>query len=191
MIVGGRVKVKYYHSCQHGAHHGYGGRSKNQIDSFLSATKVCCKEALSLQSKLQNESFSEWNEVYNVKEYVAFDLSQKEELVRKIVDDNDFARSDSFQFIDYSDCIRQQGFEYINVDSFRYWIVVLLKKTDFLCAFSCLFEINFEKEIKTDNFRIRQQAVRNFCHYKILKELEKRKLVSRINDVSSLDDFSW
>lgn len=193
LIVGGQVKVKYYHTFQHGAHDGYSGRSRNRIDSFLSAIEVCCKEALSVQNNLQNEFFSVWNEVYKVKEYVHFDLSQTEELIRKIVDDNEVACSNKLRIIKYASSYYEQSITYRKANSVGYWILVLLKEKDFLCAFSCLFEINIEKDptTKRNNFDFRKNSkVGDFCRYKILKELQNKKLVSRINDVSSLDSFS-
>lgn len=80
-----------------------------------------------------------------MKEYINFDLSQIEELVKKIVDDHDFARSDMLRGIKYVRTIEKLFIENIDTKSFHYGILDLLKEEEFLSAFGCVFKINIEK----------------------------------------------
>lgn len=60
------------------------GNSMKRIDSRMFVVKVCSIEAESLQIKLQNISFSGWNEDCKILEYKGFELSKKNELMHKI-----------------------------------------------------------------------------------------------------------
>lgn len=96
----------------------------------------------------------------------------------------------------------------------HFGMVAISKKNDVFDAITCLYTLNFEiARVKVTNtiyttffgydigteskswFEqkslgfVTQRALVNFCRYKALKEFNDRKLVSSINDVSSLQDI--
>lgn len=96
----------------------------------------------------------------------------------------------------------------------HFGMIAISKENNVLDAFSCLYTLNIEKakelvkktttnKILGIRFCKRTQSwsetksiesvsredLKNFCRYKALVEFNKRKLISRINDVASLSDI--
>lgn len=222
-FVGFKVEPKqrphYSHYVVKGAHSTSGRQSKQRIDSTLSAFRVCSNEALSIQRKLQNEYFSQWNEECTVKEYKGFGFSQTEELIHKI--SNDFAIDKNGMYekllgikfmgeldVNIFDIIYEDKF---NSGSFYFGLVAVSNVNNILNAHFCGYKLNIKKAKKlvtettttkflgiriwtsTENWSETsslevgtRKDLENFCRYKALLEFKKRKLVSRIHDVSSL-----
>lgn len=187
----------------------------------MSAVKVCCKEAHSVERKLQKEYFSKWNEACNVREYNGFDLSQTGELIRKI--SYDFALNEKginkLRGIKFCRQIDVNIIDFMFEDNLKsgiihFGMVAISKENNVLNAFSCLYTLDIEKAkelvIKTTTTKIlgirfckrtqswseaksiefvSREDLQNFCRYKALVEFNKRKLVSKINYVSSLSDI--
>lgn len=191
-----KQRPKLTHTIEIGTYGVNGGNLMKRIDSRMSVVKVCSIEAKSLQSKLQNVSFSGWNEDCRISEYKGFELSKKNELMHKI--SNNFCMTENdirnkLMGIDFAPEAEVKVFEFTfgeKLDSgiIYFGMIAIAHENDFLNAISCLYTLNFKIDGKTNLGFASQRAILNYCRLKALMEFHKNKLVSRINDVSSLNN---
>lgn len=206
MTLGFQIEPKqrphFIHTIEIGKYGVNGGDLMKRIDSSMSLVKVCSKDADSLQSKLQNNAFSGWEEDCKLTEYRGFELSKKKDLIHKISNNVRMTENDIRNIetgIDFSSEAEAKIFEFtfgekLNSGIIQFGMIAIANENDFLHAVSCLYMLNFKTAPTKGSYGdtnlgfATQKAILNFCRYKALKEFYEKNLVSRINDVSSLNN---